>query len=77
MLSRTKKEKQYAVTRNADETSLKSEEFAFVFDLDGDIRCVQLPYHLDDNDELPYAVDKMIQLVADLELVTKLGRRYH
>lgn len=76
-MSRTKKEKQYSITRNTEETNLKSEEFAFVFDIDGDIRCVQLPYHLDDNDELPYAVDKMIQLVSDLELITKLGRRYH
>lgn len=76
-MSRTKKEKQYSITRSTEETNLKSEEFAFVFDIDGDIRCVQLPYHLDDSDELPYAVDKMIQLVSDLELVTKLGRRYH
>ena len=32
---------------------------------------------LDDNDPLPYAVDKMIQLVTDLQLITKLERTYH
>jgi hypothetical protein len=31
----------------------------------------------EDDDPLPYAVEKMIELMADLELITKLTRTYH
>ena len=67
----------YRVTRSAEDTELKDDDFAFVFNADGEIRAIQLNGDLKDNDPLPYAVDKMIQLVADLELITKLERTYH
>ncbi len=67
----------YRVTRNAEDTELKDDDFAFVFNADGEIRAIQLNGDLKDNDPLPYAVDKMIQLVSDLELITKLERTYH
>ncbi len=67
----------YRVTRNAEDTELKDDDFAFVFNADGQIRAIQLNGDLKDNDPLPYAVDKMIQLVSDLELITKLERTYH
>lgn len=67
----------YRITRNAEDTELKDDDFAFVFNSKGDIRCVQLNGNLEDDDKLPFAVDKMIELIADLELITKLGRTYH
>ena len=67
----------YRVTRNAEDTELQDDDFAFVFNADGKIRAIQLNGDLKDNDPLPYAVDKMIQLVSDLELITKLDRTYH
>lgn len=67
----------YRITRNAEDTNLQDDDFAFVFKADGQIRAIQLNGDLKDNDPLPYAVDKMIQLVSDLELITKLERTYH
>lgn len=67
----------YRVTRNAEDTELQDDDFAFVFNSKGDIRAIQLNADLEDNDELPYAVDKVIQLIAELELITKLERTYH
>lgn len=67
----------YRVTRNAEDTELRDDDFAFVFNSKGDIRAIQLNADLKDNDELPYAVDKVIQLIAELELITKLERTYH
>lgn len=67
----------YRVTRNAADTELQDDDFAFVFNSKGDIRAIQLNADLEDNDELPYAVDKIIQLISELELITKLERTYH
>jgi hypothetical protein len=67
----------YRITRNAEDTDLQDDDFAFVFKADGQIRAIQLNGDLKDDDPLPYAVDKMIQLVSDLELITKLERTYH
>ena len=67
----------YRVTRNAEDVNLQDDDFAFVFNAKGDIRAIQLNIDLADTDPLPYAVDKMIQLVTDLQLITKLERTYH
>lgn len=67
----------YRVTRNAEDSDLQDGDFAFIFKSNGDIRCVQLSGDAKDDDPLPYAVDKMIQLVSDLELIGKLDRTYH
>lgn len=67
----------YRVTRNAEDVNLQDDDFAFVFNANGDIRAIHLSADLADTDPLPYAVDKMIQLVSDLELITKLERTYH
>ena len=67
----------YRITRSAEDTELKDDDFAFVFNSKGEIRCVQIAGHLDDDDELPYAVNKFIEVIADLELITKLTRKYH
>lgn len=67
----------YRVTRSAADVDLQDDDFAFVFNAKGDIRAIHLNSDLDDNDPLPYAVDKMIQLVTDLQLITKLERTYH
>ena len=67
----------YRVTRNAEDVNLQDDDFAFVFNANGDIRAVHLSSDLADTDPLPYAVDKMIQLVTDLQLITKLERTYH
>ena len=67
----------YRITRSAGETELADTDFAFVFNGKGEIRCVQINGDLDDDDELPYAVSKMIELIGDLELITKLTRTYH
>lgn len=67
----------YRVTRSAEDVDLQDDDFAFVFNAAGDIRAVHLSSDLADTDPLPYAVDKMIQLVTDLQLITKLERTYH
>lgn len=67
----------YRITRSAEDVDLQDDDFAFVFNAKGDIRVIHLNSDLDDNDPLPYAVDKMIQLVTDLQLITKLERTYH
>ena len=67
----------YRVTRNAEDVNLQDDDFVFVFNANGDIRAVHLSSDLADTDPLPYAVDKMIQLVTDLQLITKLERTYH
>jgi len=67
----------YRITRNAKDTELQDDDFAFVFNSKGEIRAVQMSALAEDDDELPYAVNKMIELMADLELITKLTRTYH
>lgn len=67
----------YRVTRNAEDVNLQDNDFAFVFNANGDIRAIHLSADLADTDPLPYSVDKMIQLVTDLQLITKLERTYH
>lgn len=67
----------YRVTRNAEDTELKDDDFAFVFNSKGDIRAIQLPFMLDDEDLMPFSIDKIIELIADLQLITKLERTYH
>ena len=67
----------YRVTRSAEDVDLQDDDFAFVFNSNGDIRAIHLNSDLADTDSLPYAVDKMIQLVTDLQLITKLERTYH
>jgi hypothetical protein len=67
----------YRITRNAEDVDLQDDDFAFVFNANGDIRAIHLSADLDDTDPLPYSVDKMIQLVTDLQLITKLERTYH
>ena len=67
----------YRITRNAEDTDLKDDDFAFVFNADGVIRAVQINGHLDDDDELPHDVNKMIEYVAELKLLSKVGRTYH
>lgn len=72
-----KKEIDYRVTRSAEETALTDDDFAFVLNRNGDIRAVQLPPDMADDEELPYAADRFIGLIADLGLITKLTRTYH
>lgn len=67
----------YRITRTAEDTNLKDDDFAFVFNSDGVIRAVQINGHLDDDDDLPHDVNKMIEYVADLKLLNKIGRTYH
>ena len=67
----------YRITRNAKDTELQDDDFAFVFNSKGEIRAVQMSALAEDDDELPYAVNKMIELMSDLELITKLTRTYH
>lgn len=67
----------YRITRSAEDVDLQDDDFAFVFNAAGDIRAIHLNIDLADTDPLPYAVDKMIQLVTDLQLITKLERTYH
>ena len=67
----------YRITRNAEDTDLKDDDFAFVFNADGVIRAVQINGHLEDDDELPHDVNKMIEYVAELKLLSKVGRTYH
>ena len=67
----------YRITRNAKDTELQDDDFAFVFNSKGEIRAVQMSALAEDDDELPYAVNKMIELMSDLELITKLIRTYH
>jgi len=67
----------YRVTRSAEDVDLQDDDFAFVFNANGDIRAIHLSVDLADTDPLPYSVDKMIQLVTDLQLITKLERTYH
>jgi len=71
------KKENYKFTRNAEDSDLKDTDYAFIFDEDGDLRCVQFPSHLDDDDELAPAVAQIIGTITDLELVKKLSRRYH
>jgi|TARA_R110001606_G_scaffold135304_3_gene272300 hypothetical protein len=77
MTSRFKKLRAYSVSRSAEASRLSDDDFAFVFDSDGDIRCIQMPAHLDDNDEIPQSVDRFIKLIDELKLVEKLARNYH
>ena len=67
----------YRITRNAEDSDLQDDDFAFIFKENGDIRCVQLSGTALDDDPLPYAVEKMIDLIAELELISKLERTYH
>jgi hypothetical protein len=67
----------YRVTRSAADVDLQDDDFAFVFNANGDIRAIHLSVDLADTDPLPYSIDKMIQLVTDLQLITKLERTYH
>ena len=67
----------YRITRNAEDSDLRDDDFAFIFNSKGDIRCVQLSGAADDDETLPYAVDKLIEVIADLELIAKLERTYH
>jgi len=67
----------YRVTRSAEDVDLQDDDFAFVFNANGDIRAIHLSVDLADTDPLPYSIDKMIQLVTDLQLITKLERTYH
>ena len=67
----------YRITRNAEDSELQDDDFAFIFKENGDIRCVQLSASAKDDDPLPYAVDKMIEMISDLELIAKLERTYH
>jgi hypothetical protein len=67
----------YRITRNAEDVDLQDDDFAFVFNANGDIRAIHLSVDLADTDPLPYSIDKMIQLVTDLQLITKLERTYH
>lgn len=59
----------FKITRTADESRLTTEEFAFIFDIDGNIRCVQLPLHLSDDDILPGDISKMIEIVSTMDLL--------
>jgi len=72
--------KEYKITRLAEESDLDSTDYAFIFDIDGDIRCIQLPYHLEDNEELPHQIDAVLKLVTDYrqnQLSNIKGRTYH
>jgi len=71
------KKENYKFTRSSKDSELKDTDYAFIFDEDGDLRCVQFPSHLDDDDELPQCVAQIIGKITDLELVKKLSRRYH
>lgn len=67
----------YRITRSTKDTALADDDFAFVLNRNGEIRAVQIPPDLDDDEELPYSADRFIALIADLGLVTKLTRTYH
>lgn len=67
----------YRVTRNAEDTELQDDDFAFVFNSDGDIRAIQLNGALTDEDVLPYVVERMISYVNELDLLHRLERTYH
>jgi hypothetical protein len=72
--------KEYTVTRLAEDSNLDDSDFAFIFDIDGDIRCIQLPYHLSDNDELPLQIDSVLKLITEFrlnQLKNIKGRTYH
>ena len=58
--------KEFKITRSTDDSKLDDTDYAFIFDIDGDIRCIQLPYHLGDNDSLPNQIDAVLKLVTDL-----------
>jgi hypothetical protein len=67
----------YRITRYAEDTDLQDDDFAFVFNSKGEIRAVQMSASAEDDDPLPYTVEKMIEVIGDLELITKLTRTYH
>jgi len=67
----------YRITRYANDTDLQDDDFAFVFNSRGEIRAVQMSISAEDDDPLPYAVEKMVELMGDLELIKKLTRTYH
>jgi hypothetical protein len=72
--------KEYKITRLAEESDLDSTDYAFIFDIDGDIRCIQLPYHLEDSEELPNQIDAVLKLVTDFrqnQFGIIKGRTYH
>jgi hypothetical protein len=72
--------KEYTVTRLAEDSNLDDSDFAFIFDIDGDIRCIQLTYHLSDNEELPLQIDSVLKLITEFrlnQLKSIKGRTYH
>ncbi len=72
--------KEYKITRSAEDSNLDDTDYAFIFDIDGDIRCIQLPFHLDDNDEMPNQIHSVLKLVTDFrinQLKNIKGRIYH
>lgn len=71
------KDVDYRITRTAEDTDLKDDDFAFVFNSQGVIRAVQINGDMDDNDELPHDVNKMIEYVSELKLLSKVGRTLH
>lgn len=71
------KDVDYRITRTAQDTDLKDDDFAFVFNSQGVIRAVQINGDMDDDDELPHDVNKMIEYVSELKLLSKVGRTLH
>ncbi len=72
--------KEYKITRSADDSKLDDTDYAFIFDIDGDIRCIQLPFHLSDDDELPNQIHAMLKLVTEFrqnQFKNIKGRTYH
>lgn len=74
----TKSDKpEYSITRSAEETQLQDDDFAFVFNADGDIRTIQFNGNLADEDYLPYVIERMISYVDELDLLHRVKRTYH
>jgi hypothetical protein len=67
----------YRITRSAKETKLQDSDFAFVFNDQGDIRAIQLNINMEDEDVLPYVVERMIAYVNELDLLHRIERTYH
>jgi len=59
----------FKVTRTAEESNLTTDDFAFIFDMNGNIRCVQMPAFLADDDLLPDDISKMLEYVSAMDLM--------
>lgn len=61
----------FKVTRYSDDSDLTDWDYAFIFDKDGKIRNVQLPFWLDDAETLPDNIAKLIEIVSTMPKIRK------